>query len=228
MSEAVRTDADENLPTGIGERLRHARTAKGVSARAFARSLGVSPSLISQIELGKALPSVGTLMAIVSSLGISLDELFFDSGSQEAAPGGPVGVQPSAGRKDVLGEGGVVLRPPGRRSITLGNSVHWQRLTPDHDYDVDFLYVTYDPGAESCPEDALMTHSGKEYGLVLAGRLGATVGFVSYELEPGDSIAFESALPHRFWTVGDVPTSVVWTVVGRLGDPRFPSNRPSS
>lgn len=229
MSEAVRIEPVENLPPGIiGERLRQARTAKGVSARAFARSLGLSPSLISQIELGKALPSVGTLMAIVTSLGISLDELFFDPVSQDAVPSGPLGTQLSADRKDVPGEGGVVLRAPGRRSITLGNNVRWERLTPDHDYDVDFLYVTYDPGAESCPEDALMTHSGKEYGLVLEGRLGATVGFVSYELEPGDSIAFESALPHRFWTVGDVPTRVVWTVVGRLGDPRFPSNRPSA
>jgi hypothetical protein len=51
---------------------------------------------------------------------------------------------------------------------------------------------------------------------------------VDYELEPGDSIAFDSVVPHRFWTVGDVPTRVAWTIVGRLGDARFPSNRPST
>ena len=49
-----------------------------MSLRALARDVGVSPSLISQIEHGKATPSVGTLYAIVSELDISFDELFFD------------------------------------------------------------------------------------------------------------------------------------------------------
>jgi transcriptional regulator with XRE-family HTH domain len=228
MSEAVRIEVVESLPPGIGQRLRQARQEKGISARAFARSLGLSPSLISQIELGKAAPSVGTLYSIVSKLGISLDELFFDSVSEDDAPSGLAEARPPTDPRDMVGGGGVVQRASARRSIVLANGVSWERLTPDHDYDVDFLCVTYDVGAESCPEDALMTHSGKEYGLVLQGRLGATVGFLSYELEPGDSIAFDSVVPHRFWTVGDVPTQVAWTVVGRLGDPRFPSNRPAA
>ena len=212
----------ESLPPGIGERLRQGRMEKGVSARAFARSLGVSPSLISQIELGKAVPSVGTLYAIVSSLGLSLDELFFDSVSRDGTSGEPAEAQPTSNRGEVVGGGGVVQRALGRRAVTLANGVSWERLTPGHDYDVDFLCVTYDVGAQSCPKDALMTHSGKEYGLVLEGRLGATVGFVDYELGRDDSIAFDSTVPHRFWTVGDVPTRVAWTIVGRLGDPRFP------
>jgi mannose-6-phosphate isomerase-like protein (cupin superfamily) len=65
-----------------------------------------------------------------------------------------------------------------------------------------------------------MRHSGTEYGLVLSGRLGATVGEDSYELGPGDSIAFDSTTPHRIWTTGEEPATAVWTVVGREGDPR--------
>jgi quercetin dioxygenase-like cupin family protein len=66
-----------------------------------------------------------------------------------------------------------------------------------------------------------MCHTGYEYGLVLTGRMGATVGEESYELAPGDSIAFDSTRPHRLWTLGDEPAHVVWTVVGRADDPRL-------
>ena len=225
MSEATHTDLPDQLPAGLGDRIRQARIARGLSARTFARSLGLSPSLISQIELGKALPSVGTLFAMVSKLGLSLDEIFVDSAASEAsADTMPVAQRSAEGA--VLGDGGgLVQRSADRRSITLASGVRWERLTPDHDYETDFLAVTYGVGAESCPEDALMTHSGKEYGLVLEGRVGATIGFVSYELDPGDSIAFEAAIPHRLWTIGDQPSRVVWTIVGRQGDPRFAPGR---
>jgi transcriptional regulator with XRE-family HTH domain len=203
------------MPDTVASRLRTRREELGMSARALARSVGVSPSLISQIENAKANPSVGTLYAIVTALGMSLDELFADNGTQEASSI-PSPVRATRHRH--------VLRRGDRRALDLASGVHWERLTPTSDSDVDFLQVTYQAGAESCPPDALMRHSGSEYGLVLRGRLGATVGFDHYELEPGDSIVFDSSLPHRFWTIGDEPTTIVWTIIGRVGNrpDRFP------
>src|SRR5687767_1280209 len=61
----------------MGDRLRAARQGRGLSLRALAERLGVSPSLISQVETGRAQPSVSTLYSIASELGISLDELLF-------------------------------------------------------------------------------------------------------------------------------------------------------
>src|ERR1700755_3724996 len=75
----------EALAEPVGEGLRKHRQEAGMSLRALAREVGVSPSLISQIEHGKATPSVATLYAIVSELGISLDELFFDEPRGAAA-----------------------------------------------------------------------------------------------------------------------------------------------
>ena len=60
----------------VGERLRDARLARGISLRSLARDLGVSASLISQIETGKSQPSVSTLYAITSALGISIEHVF--------------------------------------------------------------------------------------------------------------------------------------------------------
>lgn len=201
------------VPTSVGPRLRSKREGAGISIRALARLVGVSPSLVSQIENGRTNPSVGTLYALVSALGLSLDELFM----VDVETGGVDHTGKAAPR-----EGGPILRRARRPSVNLDIGVRWERLTPTADPEVDFLHVTYDVGAATCREDALMTHNGREYGLVLEGRLGATVGFESYTLEPGDSIVFDSPIPHRFWTIGDTPCVVVWTVVGRRGDPRSP------
>lgn len=219
----------EQLAEPVGEGLRKHRQEAGMSLRALARKVGVSPSLISQIEHGKATPSVATLYAIVSELGVSLDELFFDQ------PGGAAATAPAPEQAPRMDPGnerlpsshwqapseGPVLRVNNRLSLTLATGVRWERLTASHDPGVEFLYCTYPVGGESAPADDLMTHSGSEYGIVLEGRCGATVGEDYYELDAGDSIAFDSRTPHRIWNLSDAePMIAIWTVVGRDGDPR--------
>ena len=219
----------EQLAEPVGEGLRKHRQEAGMSLRALARKVGVSPSLISQIEHGKATPSVATLYAIVSELGISLDELFFDQ------PRGAAAVPPVEDRAPRMDPGnerlpsshwqapseGPVLRANNRLSLTLATGVRWERLTASHDPGVEFLYCNYPVGGESAPADDLMTHSGSEYGIVLEGRCGATVGEDYYELDAGDSIAFDSRTPHRIWNLSDSePMIAIWTVVGRDHDPR--------
>jgi transcriptional regulator with XRE-family HTH domain/mannose-6-phosphate isomerase-like protein (cupin superfamily) len=221
----------ELLAEPVGEGLRKHRQDAGMSLRALARKVGVSPSLISQIEHGKATPSVATLYAIVSTLDVSLDELFFD----QPRGGGPAAPDPASPADRYLDTGnerlpsshwqapseGPVLRAANRLSLTLATGVRWERLTADHDPGVEFLYCTYPVGGESCPADDLMSHSGNEYGIVLSGQCAATVGDQEYELDPGDSIAFDSRTPHRIWNRGDKePMVAIWTVVGRDGDPR--------
>jgi transcriptional regulator with XRE-family HTH domain/mannose-6-phosphate isomerase-like protein (cupin superfamily) len=219
----------EPLPAPVGERLRQHRSEAGLSLRALAREVGVSPSLISQIEHGKATPSVGTLYAIVQILDVSLDELFFDMPRGGTATPEPASVERylDTGNERLPSSHwqapseGPVLRAANRLSLTLATGVRWERLTAEHDPGVEFLYCTYPVGGESCPPDDLMSHSGNEYGIVLSGKCGATVGDKSYELDPGDSIAFDSRTPHRIWNRGDEePLISIWTVVGRDGDPR--------
>jgi transcriptional regulator with XRE-family HTH domain len=192
----------------VGARLRAARERLGISLRELARRVGVSPSLVSQIELDRVNPSVSTLYALVTELGMTMSDVFGDSRNAERLPA------------VVRSDDGLAARPDTRRVINLDSGVRWERLTPHSDPDVEFLYVAYPVGAESCPEDALMTHGGKEYGYVSSGTLGVRVGFDEYELGPGDSIAFHSTSPHRLWTIGDEPAHAVWVVIGRKADPR--------
>jgi len=194
----------------VGNRLRQERERRGMSLRELARRVGVSPSLVSQIELDRVNPSVSTLYALVSELGMTMSDVFGD-GAQAA---------PRVRRSDDDDHDGLVTLPDARLVINLASGVRWERLTPRSDPDVEFLAVMYPVGAESCPDDALVTHGGREYGYVTSGLLGVRVGFDEYELGPGTSIAFDSSSPHRLWTIGDEPVHAVWVVIGRAADPR--------
>jgi uncharacterized cupin superfamily protein len=80
---------------------------------------------------------------------------------------------------------------------------------------VDFLYVTYEVGGASSPEHEFQRHAGQEWGYVLEGKLGVTIGFDDYELGPGDAIAFDSTTPHRLYNAGATPVHGIWFVQGR-------------
>jgi len=204
------TTTDRSLePSKVGGRLRAERERRGVSLRELARRVGVSPSLVSQIELDRVNPSVSTLYALVTELGVTMSEVFGDE-----TPPGPQIVRERAG-VDRL-----VATPESRSVLNLASGVRWERLTPHSDPEVEFLHVVYPVGAESCSEDALVTHGGREYGYVSSGTLGVRVGFDEYVLGPGASIAFDSSSPHRLWTIGDEPVRAIWVVIGRAADPR--------
>lgn len=209
----------------VGARLRAHRERSGVGLRELARRLGVSPSAISQIETGRSRPSVSTLYAIVSELGMSLDELFSSSspGQRERAPvgerAGAAGEQARSDEASYAGEH-YVQRADSRRALELETGVRWERLTRHADRFADFLYVIYDIGGSSSQGDRFIRHSGREYGLVLSGKLEVTVGFESHVLGPGDSISFDSTDPHCLRNVGNEPVHGVWFVIGRQGDQR--------
>jgi transcriptional regulator with XRE-family HTH domain len=196
--------ADESEPrrrapaVDVGARVRAEREAAGVSLRGLARRLGVSPSLLSQIERGLAQPSVGTLWGIVTELGLSLDALFAATGDGARRPT-------------------LVQRADDRTAIELEGGVRWERLSASPDPDADFAFVTYEPGTETRRDEPPATHRGKEYGYVVSGRLRIEVGDEVVELGPGDAIVFGSETPHRFRALGGEPAQAVWLNLARVG-----------
>lgn len=191
----------------IGERLREERVNAGISQRELARRLGLSPSLISQLESGMTKPSVGTLYAIVTELGLSLDSVI--RGDQNQPAEAPTSTDALIGTQT-----SVVRRGTGQ-SIDLASGVRWEELTASTEPNIDFLHAIYEVGGTSTPDDSLMRHHGREFGYVTQGTLGIQIGFTEHELEPGDSIAFDSTTPHRLYNKGDEPVHAVWFVVGR-------------
>lgn len=201
------TDSSEALD-GIGERLRHERVKAGLSQRELARRVGLSASLISQLENGMSKPSVGTLYALVTEFDVSLDRVIRGESYEPEAPGerGPE-VRPDGGRTPLV-------RPVDREVIDLASGVRWEGLTSHTDDGVYFLEAIYEVGGASTPDESLMRHHGREYGYVMSGTLGVRIGFDEYTLTEGDSIAFDSTRPHRLFNKGDVPVHAIWVVVG--------------
>ena len=211
----------------IGRQIRLHREQAGISLRELARRLGISPSAVSQIETGKARPSVSTLYAIITELGMSLDEIFNSTARRKRAlrresdgkPGGAGSPGESDARTAALtGEQRHVQRADSRTSIDLESGVRWERLTARPDHEVDFLNVVYDVGGSSSHGGQFIRHSGREYGLLLSGTLEVTVGFDTFVLGAGDSISFDSTVPHLLRNVGDEPARAVWCVIGRHED----------
>jgi transcriptional regulator with XRE-family HTH domain len=191
----------------IGDALRVRRHELGWSLRDLADRLGCSPSLISQIERGRANPSVATLYSIVQALDVSLDELLFNerrATTTEPPPGGPI------------------QRANERHRIRLASGVLWERLTTVSEPGVEFLHVTYEVGGASSPANAFQRHAGHEWGYVLSGSLQVTIGFRQYLLEPGDAISLDSTTPHRLANIGDVPVHAIWFVLGRDANDTHP------
>ena len=218
-SREIASEAEPRDPAlTIGERLAEHRTRRGVKVSALARQIGVSPSLISQIERGQSRPSVSTLFALAEALDVPVDAFFRDA---EASA-------PSASRALVAGEtqpreGGrqdrYAVRHDERAGIDIEGGVRWERLTPSPLDALEFMELIYAPGAES--NAALYRHPGFEMVLVLSGRLVIWVGFERYELGPGDSMAFPSTLPHRYLNPGDETARAVTTILrDGLPDPR--------
>jgi transcriptional regulator with XRE-family HTH domain len=191
----------------IGERIREERIRKGVSARGLAREIGVSASLISQIETEKSKPSVSTLYAITTALGISVEDLFtarqpdVASSAVTAAeqpptadreplpeagpprPSGPVGLTAVDRRRRV----GPIVRPAQREELTLDSGVVWELLGQVPDTHVEF------------------------------GELILTLGFEEHRLGPGDAVSFDSTTPHGYRNDGTEPAVGVWFVLERTG-----------
>lgn len=201
----------------VGARLRARREALGISLRQFARDLDVSASFISQLETGKAQPSVATFYSICAALDLSIDELFAaadthrdgarsDASNNEWSAGSDTArsVEPGAEAGD-----SPLVHPDERRVLVLDSGVTWESLTSRHDK-TDFMFVRYDVGGSSTLDGRLIRHVGTEYGYVMSGTLEVTLGFNTYVLGPGDSISFDSSRPHRLANVGDVPVEAIW------------------
>jgi transcriptional regulator with XRE-family HTH domain len=209
----------------LGQRLREERVRQGITVRGLAREVGVSASMISQIETAKSQPSVSTLYAITSALRLPIEDLFTPPVDlTQALPlAAPVSPAPAPATTTVLdalqsmrgGRLGPLVHPDDRRVLALDSGVTWELLGELPHRSVSFVRVTYAPGGASSSAGALMRHPGSEYGFLHSGRLVLTLGFDQIEVGAGDAISFDSTIPHAYRNDGDEPAIGVWFVVER-------------
>jgi transcriptional regulator with XRE-family HTH domain len=169
----------------IGSRIRAIRTLRGTSSVELAKAAGVSRALISQIELDRANPSIDTLRRIAAALDSPIAALFDEA---------PVN--------------GIVVRRAERKTMRVPRSgLTYQLLTPDLNRQIEFILIELEPGQGGTR--AAYGHAGEEAALVLEGQLHVWIGDEEHVLEVGDSISFNSGVPHRIANLGTARTVLV-------------------
>jgi transcriptional regulator with XRE-family HTH domain len=169
----------------IGKRIRTIRTLRGMSSTQLAQAAGVSRGLISQLELDRANPSIDTLRKIATALESPI-AAFFDEGATN----------------------GIVVRKAERKTLRIPRSgLTYQLLTPDLNRQIEFILIELAPGQGGAREP--FGHPGEESALVLEGELHVWIGDEEHVLRPGDTISFNSGIPHRVQNDGDAPCVLV-------------------
>jgi transcriptional regulator with XRE-family HTH domain len=208
----------------LGSRLKDIRLKAGLTLRELARQVDVSPSFVSQIENGKSQPSVATLYSFAQLLNVSVDELFETKPAPESASTSTHAVE-VLNRSDVKSPSDAwhpseyanrvsVVHPSHRSRLTMAAGVTWERLTATPERDVNFMKIVYAPGANSTDAGVAVTHEGYEYGYVISGEVEVTIGDETFTLHAGESLGFDSSIPHSLKNTGTVDFHGIWFVHG--------------
>ncbi len=209
---ASELDLDALTPETLGARLRELRAGSGVSLRALAGRLGISPSAVSQIERGVMRPSVSRLIAYVGAIGVPLSAVF-ETGI-EKAPEGSAGAR-AAGTAPGAGQFQFAIRRSWEVApILLGGGVTFRRLSPVPTPGTEFFESVYPPNSMSNAHGELLRHEGYEVGTVTAGELTVDFDTDVVTLAAGDSITYPCSRPHLIANRSPLVTAVAtWLIV---------------
>jgi transcriptional regulator with XRE-family HTH domain len=170
----------------VGGRLRELRNERELSIRALAERSGLNVNTFSLIENGKSSPSVSTLQQIAAALEVPIIAFF-----ETEAPKNSVAHIVAHNRPRLAFAHGTLE--------DLGAGLTNRAVEP--------FVVTLEPQASS--GDNPIVHTGFEFVFCLQGRMTYRVEDHSYVLEPGDSLLFESYLPHRWQNDEAQPTQAI-------------------
>lgn len=184
----------------VGRRLRDVRTSKGLTLRALASEVGVTASLLSQVENGQVNPSLDTLLKLAASLATPVSQFFTEDEPVLAERPADVAEHP-------------VARVGARDLLTFPDGVTWENLLSQREPDLEWVLITYPPHMPHPPP--MLRHGGKDYGLVLSGELTVALAFEQQTLGPGDAVSFDGTTPHRVWNATDEPATATWFIRNR-------------
>jgi transcriptional regulator with XRE-family HTH domain len=161
----------------LGERITTFRERLGLSQAELARNSGVDPALVAAVEQGEAYPALGILLKLSRALGQRLGTFLDDHGRPDPLIVRARERQP--GFKPHLGSGGESIR-----YYPLGRGKADRHMEP--------LFIEISPDEPA----TLTSHEGEEFLIAVSGQLVIHHGRERYLLEPGDSVYYNSIVPH--------------------------------
>jgi transcriptional regulator with XRE-family HTH domain len=168
----------------LGRRIHELRSARDFTLDALAKATGFTKGYLSKIENSKVIPPIGTLVKLAEVLKIELGDLLGSESSVERNDG--ICIVRSWEREPVL-RGGSSF---GYDYVSLAQKKRHKHMDP-------FIMVF----PSNIDKDVRFEHDGEEFLFILDGEI--EFGFVVegkerlWVLSPGDSVYFDSRIPHR-------------------------------
>jgi len=159
----------------VGGEVRRWRGTRGLTLSQVGERSGLNVGYLSQIENAKAQPSLDALAAIATALDVPIAWLFLDS-----APA-PRVVRAADRPRRMMADGGAMEEVDGGTAR-----------------DVRIIEAVVPPGCST----GVHAHSGDEHHVILAGRWRMTQGDESFEVGPGDYVAWDPTIPHDVESLG--------------------------
>jgi transcriptional regulator with XRE-family HTH domain len=177
----------------VGERIKELRERKGLSLKEVADLTGFSTALLSQMENHLVSPSLGTIIKLARALSVRVGDFL---GETEGEPFTIV-------RKD---ERKMVSRFASKEGVKYGYS--YESLGFDKkDRHMEPFIVTLEPATVKAAKTSV--HEGEEFIFVLEGEMEVILGNHTDILYPGDSIYYDSTIPHKVQCHQDKVTRIL-------------------
>jgi transcriptional regulator with XRE-family HTH domain len=176
----------------MGDRIKKRREILKKPSSELAKAIGVTSSLISQIERGKAYPSILTLKKIADALSTTVGELI---GEYETLITNPL------------------LKSGDRKYVKKNKTGASLYLLSHHDPSkhMDPFLICFDQDADS--SDIMTTrHPRQEFCYVLKGHFKVQLNDKTFELKEADSFYFNSNQNHRFKNISHQEAQLLWVV----------------
>ena len=154
----------------------------GLTLRALASRAGVSASLMSQIETGKVDPSLNTMRRIAMALGVPLFHLVLEELPRPAN----------------------LTRPGERRKVVFPKAgLEYEIINSDLNRKIGVMIGVLEAGGATSEEP--LAHPDEECLVILKGSLKVQIANQITPLLKGDSLYFDSSVPHRLFNDGGLP-----------------------
>ena len=169
----------------VGARIKHLRQINALSQADLAERAGLTKGAISQIERNLTSPSVANLFEILSALNETPSSFFADVDEEK-----------------------VLFRKTDALPSEVTGYKSFDTLLPKSRYRSLVAYrATIAPGKQTPPEPA---QEGENYVLVLAGRLGLSLGQIAYVARKGESLHFAGEQGFAFSNKGKTLVDFLW------------------
>lgn len=176
----------------IGEKLRALRLRKKMGLVQLGRHTGLSAAMLSKVERGKLFPTLPTLLRIALVFSVGLEYFFSDDQKRHV-----LAIVRRAQRKRFP------ERPDGHNISFYFESLDFAAV----ERKLNAYYAEFQPLEPG--KARLHHHPGVEFLSVLRGRLEIRIGTEGHVLESGDSVYFDSSLPHSYRRVSQKPCSAI-------------------